>query len=669
MSAEKRKNKINNKVSFFKKYNFEIILAFVTFFVFINTVRNKYCLDDEMVTEKNRLVAQGIGGIKRIFTTYYTEGTDQKYNYEYRPVAKATFALEYSCFGFHPGISHFINVLLYVLCVLVLFRLLKEIIGQNYNLLIFFCCLLFAVHPLHTEVVASLKNRDEILAFLFGSFATLLCIKTLKSSAPTHTVNELGKKLILLSTAAVAFVLAIYSKKDALVFLLLMPFIFFLFLKRYKEGIILVTLSVLIFLIQKMIKNACLNKLEFERSYNFQENPLYFDHSITDTIGMAVKSFGFYLKMFFLPYPLRFYYGYNQISIPEIISIEFLFPLLFIVFLLFLFIKTIKKQPVLALGITWFAVTISAFVNVITPAVGVVAERFAFIPSAGLCLAAPILVGNLARINWENLNFSEMIKRHTIFHFGFLTVLFALSIYSINRNSKWKDRLTLYENDIGKLNNSAKANEIIASEYYTQAGKTNQRNFADSAIKYYQCALEIYPEYFVVYNNLGSLYYNLLGDSKTPIPYFEKALSLDSSYIPAMQNLATCYMSRGDTIKSIQYITTAVKKDSSNNPNSLIIASILYHTIGNYKISNQYIEQSKSKFPKSDLPHIQHSNFLLSQGDTVSALQQLAYAVDKNTQNKKVYEFLIQEHLKRKEFDKVLEYRNRLNSLATNENR
>ena len=65
-------------------------------------------------------------------------------------------------------LSHPVNVFLYLIASLITFYVLRRLL-LNYNILFpVIITMLFMAHPVHTEVVASLKNRDEILAFLLG---------------------------------------------------------------------------------------------------------------------------------------------------------------------------------------------------------------------------------------------------------------------------------------------------------------------------------------------------------------------------------------------------------------------------------------------------------------------------------------------------------------------
>ena len=86
----------------------------------------------------------------------------------YRPVTLSTFAIGKSLYNNNTAVEHFINVLLFALSGCVLFRLLN-IWLKKYHIYILLCCvILFILHPIHTEVVANIKSRDEILALLFA---------------------------------------------------------------------------------------------------------------------------------------------------------------------------------------------------------------------------------------------------------------------------------------------------------------------------------------------------------------------------------------------------------------------------------------------------------------------------------------------------------------------
>src|SRR5690606_6143813 len=153
-------------------------------------------MDDVMVTKNHKLTSQGLSAIGEIFTSpYYSDAMG--YAYGYRPMVHLSFALEHDIFGETPGAGHFINVILFALSVILFFKLLVKWLGEKNIMYAAIATVLFAVHPIHTEVVASLKNRDEILAFLFVIWSGLTAHKFLEKKKWISVVSI----LILFSAA------------------------------------------------------------------------------------------------------------------------------------------------------------------------------------------------------------------------------------------------------------------------------------------------------------------------------------------------------------------------------------------------------------------------------------------------------------------------------------
>ena len=142
-----------------------IIIAAFSFLLYSNTIPNEYNLDDGLVTNNHPLTSKGVSAIPEIFSSpYYQDAAGNQY--DYRPVTLTTFAIEHQFFGDNVHVSHFINTIIYMLLCVILFLTLS-ILFKNYNYLLpLTITLLFIAHPIHTEAVAGIKNRDELLCFL-----------------------------------------------------------------------------------------------------------------------------------------------------------------------------------------------------------------------------------------------------------------------------------------------------------------------------------------------------------------------------------------------------------------------------------------------------------------------------------------------------------------------
>lgn len=184
----------SQNVSLWDRYARVIVFLFPVL-LYLNTLSNGFNMDDELVTNNHRLTSKGISAIPEIFRSPYYQDA-QGYQYEYRPVSQAIFALQHSILGEKASVSHAINALLYGLLCLLLFSILQQLF-PGYKLFNILVVSLFAAHPAHTEVVASIKNREEILAFLFGFLAWWIAVRLVQK----NLILALGSVFMLMLAA------------------------------------------------------------------------------------------------------------------------------------------------------------------------------------------------------------------------------------------------------------------------------------------------------------------------------------------------------------------------------------------------------------------------------------------------------------------------------------
>ncbi|MBL4577131.1 MAG: tetratricopeptide repeat protein [Flavobacteriales bacterium] len=194
---------------------YPVILLALTFVLYGNTLPNQYAIDDPIVTN-NPLIQKGIKAIPEIFTSRYR--VYGEYNYGYRPIVKSSFAIEYTLFGQNPWVSHLLNLIFYGLTCVFLFYLLRKLLRKYDELLPFIITVLFIAHPIHTEAVASLKNREEIFSFLGCITALYFFLKFTEYRKIKHLVFGLF-----------CFVFAFLSKQNALTFLAVIPLAIYFF--------------------------------------------------------------------------------------------------------------------------------------------------------------------------------------------------------------------------------------------------------------------------------------------------------------------------------------------------------------------------------------------------------------------------------------------------------
>jgi tetratricopeptide (TPR) repeat protein len=216
-----------------KKYFYQLVVFAFSFAIYSASVFNDYNLDDELVTRNHKLTSQGIEGIATIFSSpYYSD--DMGYAYGYRPIVLTSFAIEHQFFGDSAGVSHFINVILYAFLCVVVFVILKRLLPDSKYAPIVIA-LLFAAHPIHAEVVCSIKNRDEILALLFSFLSMWVVLRTYQ--------NRWWSGLFI---GVLLFVLALLSKVTVISMAVIIPLTLLIFTDLGFKRVVLLALALLI---------------------------------------------------------------------------------------------------------------------------------------------------------------------------------------------------------------------------------------------------------------------------------------------------------------------------------------------------------------------------------------------------------------------------------------
>lgn len=542
-----------------------LVLLLVPFVIYYNAINNEYAIDDNIAVENVEKVAEGFDGIAEIFTSHYS--IDETQSYGYRPMVQTTFAIEKEFFKYLPekqsqaektrndkltqaNISHFINILIYALTGVLLFYFLIQILPQKNILLPALASLIFLLLPIHTEPVNNIKSRDELLLLFFILSALIMAVK--------FVYHKKAYYLALLVLFSIAGVL---SKESGIAIIGLVPVVLY-FIKASNKKILLVSGTVLVtFVGFWLLKNNYLIETSV-RDLKYFENPLFIEGNWSDRIASGFYSAYFYLKLLIYPSEFAFYYGFSKIPIINWSFYQvWLGALIFIPLGVFGFIKWWQRD-VLGLGIALWLGPMLGVINVFFPAVGVIADRFTYLFSVGFALVVAVLLLRLFKVEKQEYTKEKPWLPKLL---AALVVVIGLvyTIKIIDRNKDWENYLVLYRNDIPHLQNSAKANVMLAGKLYPLIPKETDRNkqkqLLTEAMTAYKNALEIYPDYGAAANNLASLYIKYQNNYEAALPLLERAEKhgrTTSSF-----NLALAYYNLGDYENAIEYLAKVIRKD------------------------------------------------------------------------------------------------------------
>ena len=424
------------------------LLLAVAAFAYGNTLLSDFTNDDiQLYVIRNPQVIHP--SLRALFSP-------NKFTGVFRPVTFSTFALDWRIGqGYAPGF-HVVNLILHAIVTLLLYALLQKFFqGVNQgSALALAAALLFAAHPIHTEAVASISGRAELLGAGFLIAAWLL-----------HLNNREVPALF-------CFVLALLSKESSIVFLPLLLLGDYLTsswksIFRYLRtaGITLLYLAVL----WKVRGNHLGMGYVF-----FLDNPLFgipAGPRILNALGVAWK----YIGLQFYPGTLSSDYSYNQIPLYSAWRYALPAALATAVAVAGWIWAVWKRRRGLALAGGIYMAGFAVTANILMPIGTIMGERLAYFPSAGFCL--------LAALAWNWL-----CERQRTLAFGILAVLIALlGVRTLVRNRDWKDNDTLYSAQLRNAPDSAKTHENMALVYM------NHKQ-VDLARKEFETALRIYPD-------------------------------------------------------------------------------------------------------------------------------------------------------------------------------
>jgi hypothetical protein len=621
----------------YKRYVEFLLILLLVFITYGNSIQNDYNLDDGYVVSldnANLLTSKGISGIPEILTSKYSEG--EGVTYGYRPFGKVTMAIEYSIWQNNPHLSHFVNLLLFAINVYLLLLFFKRI-ATMFNIensaLVYLPILFYIVHPIHTEVVCSIKNREEILCFSFLLAALLIYFK----------FNE-QKKWWYLVPFLVFTMLAFFSKETAFnifgILLLLIFFkIFVLVESRFKlvEGFknaISVRSAILLFIafISYFTFSKTASSLPFgDIGFHFEQNPYHFFPAI-HSIPNGIQTLFFYVSKLILPFPLLFYYGYDMLPLQYWNSITtYIGVLVALLILAFIFYGIFKRKYLyLIFWILFFFGTLLPFSNLIYDlnVTGIVGERLTYQASAGFCVMLSIAIVKIAEL--VKLRFNKM-KQHTSYYLSLIIVIPFL-IVTVFRNSQWQNKETLFQHDIPYLSKSARANYMFAGNIMNDVNSNSVNTFQKEAliykaVYYMNNALKVYPKYDEAYLGLGNIYASYLSSSDSAIYYFSKVdtsnILVYSKTLEAIGDIF--YYDSSSVTKAIEYYRTSLNKYAQNRKLYNKLTQLLYR---NNMFNDLF--QLGQKGAANNWPEgfINIGDYYINKGDTATAINNYQFAVD-----------------------------------------
>jgi len=485
----------------------------------------------------------------------------------WHPLTWMSHMLDCQLYGLHAGRHHLISMLFHIMNTLLLFLVFREMTGDLWQSS--FIAALFALHPIHVESVAWAAERKNVLSTFFWML-------TMWSYVRYSRHPEIKRYLLVM----LVFVLGLMSKP----MLVTLPFVLLLLdywplsrlqpglsanvagsLQPKATGIRLVLEKIPLFVFAGA---SCAVTLGVQPLYSFDQFPLHV------RIANALVSYAGYIGKMIWPGNLACIYPYPQ----QIPAWKVTAAGLFLVFISFLAVRSVRRRPYFLVGWLWYLGTLVPVIGLVQVGPQAMADRYAYVPLVGLFII----------IAW---GFSDIAARwrHKTVLLSICAgmVLSALMVCTWFQVGRWQNSITLFEHalkitddnwlahtnfgkalfDEGRLDGAVyHYNKAITIKpdcvpaLYNLGKALSDSGDIDRAAWFYKKVLKIEPDYVGAHNNLGNIL-AVNGNFDEAVRHYKEALRINSEDIDAHNNLANVLAAQGEQDEAVRHYTEAIRID------------------------------------------------------------------------------------------------------------
>ncbi len=441
-------------------------LAVAAALPYLNTLPNYFVSDDEMQVLHNPYI-RNFHYLGKIFTTHasaYFPGTP---NY-YRPLMNVGYLLCYQVFGSRPFGYHLTNVVMHAAVVCAVFLLtLRMFRNRDWALM---TTAWFAIHPIHSEVVAWIAASPDLELSLFYLLTFWLFLAGPRSGGRFPHLAQLAM--------AGSFVLTLLSKEQAVTLPVLASAYEHFYradraetkttqeVRRYAV-LWLLTLAYLLFRVRVL---GALSSGSSVHHLNWYQ-----------TFLSALTLLGQYLWKLLWPVDLRVFCPFHAPS--NLFDPLVLGGLIALAVCGVLFFLLWRRSRPLSFGLLWLLAPLAPVLNARWMPVAAFEERYLYLPSVGFCW---LLGWGLLRLRARASARSPLWSRTLAAAFGILVALCSLRI--VTRNRDWDDSTTLYANTLAACPDAYYVRRDLGAIYW-------ERGDIESAEREWREAFKTEPRY------------------------------------------------------------------------------------------------------------------------------------------------------------------------------
>lgn len=554
------------------------IVFVVALFLYTNTLLNGFVWDDRaLIVENPRIQQLDKAALRLFFTTHFWDGIKDVPGL-YRPLVTLSYAIDYQVFDGKAWGFHLTNVLLNAVACALAFLLVRALLPSSIFAAI--TALVFAASPLHTENVAWISGRTDVIAGLW-IFASIYL----------YVLARRRGSLVLWGGAVAAYVMALFAKETAIVVPAILLVIDVAALRREHRqadglpedgpkvpwkavagaGVYVAVLIVFLF-VRTVVLGVGFAAFRPETT------------GVLHTLALAASVFAGYTLKLLWPFALNAEY---ETRAPEVFLEPAVLAGIGLMIILALVVYRYRRRSEVVVGAAWLVLFLGPVLNLV-PLTEVSAERFLYLPSLGFSMLlayvftgvwrpalAPAGAGaTMGSSRSGKARKSDRRKKSKASVHGpqgararpgsagamlvLLSVLLVTyGVRTVTRNADWQSEARLFAKTVDAAGDNARA--------HLNLGNTHLRaGDARRAIDEFNDAIALDATYSEAWSGLSRAY-RRLGQYDRAIEYIQKAIGLEPGRASFYNSLGTTYARTGDHEAASRAFAEAMRLDPEDD--------------------------------------------------------------------------------------------------------
>jgi len=493
-----------------------VALLLVTFAVYFQVRTHEFILyDDPDYVTSNPHVRAGLTVDGLVWAVANSDAGN------WFPLTWVSHMVDCQIFGVSSGAIHLVNVFYHALAALLLFLVLRRMTGAVWRSA--FVAFLFALHPLHTESVAWVAERKDVLSALLWFLAIWVYLRY---------VERPGWRRYL--TVAVVFSLGLMAKSMLVTLPLALLLLDVWPLRRtglgrrrlILEKVPLLALSLAVGL------TTYLAQRQSHFVVSFALVPL------SQRVGSALVAYAAYVGDMLWPARLAVFY-------PFVLHLPLWQPVAAgsaILAVSILAVRSVGRRPYLAVGWFWYLLTLTPVIGLVQVGAQARADRYTYIPMVGLSIA---LAWGAAGLVKRRPGLKPAVTAAAV------AVCLACVALTWRQVGYWRDTITLFQRSLSVTSGNYIGYNVLGLAF-------RDKGRLDEAIANFQEAIRISPNYEDAHVNLAQA---LLRQGRTgeSLDQAAAAAHLQPEDEEVQYNLGTSLAQEGRFEEAIEAFRAAVR--------------------------------------------------------------------------------------------------------------